>query len=120
MLKCLACGGALSAMNAYEGALRCTRCTSMNRPFDVAHLRALQMSEALHVSRAADLAVGLTAAELDVLRAAAVGHSTASTSIVLSVGAETVKAHRKRILQRLRARNATHAVAIAVKAGLIG
>jgi DNA-binding CsgD family transcriptional regulator len=61
-----------------------------------------------------DPGAGLSATELEVLRDAAAGLTTAETAIKHYKSRETVKSQRKAILIKLSARNMTHAVAIAV------
>jgi len=61
-----------------------------------------------------DRGAGLSATELEVLRDAAAGLTTAETAIKRYTSRETVKSQRKAILIKLSARNMTHAVAIAV------
>lgn len=60
-----------------------------------------------------------TERELDVLHAAAGGHTCPSTGELLGIGTETVKTLRAHAIARSGARNTTHAVAIAIRAGLI-
>ena len=62
---------------------------------------------------------GLTARELEVLTLIARGLSTDSIARELFVSPNTVRSHVTRILDKLRARNRPHAVAIALSAGLI-
>jgi DNA-binding NarL/FixJ family response regulator len=61
----------------------------------------------------------LTPAEIQVLQAAADGLTTARTATKLHLAVDTVKDHRARILNALGARSTTHAVAIAMRKGLI-
>lgn len=60
-----------------------------------------------------------TAAELDVLRCAADGHSVPETALLLAKGDTTVKNQLMRARLKLGAKNTTHAVAIALRKGLI-
>ena len=62
---------------------------------------------------------GLSARELEVLALVARGLSTDSIARELFVTPNTVRSHVTRILDKLRARNRAHAVAIAFSAGLI-
>lgn len=57
--------------------------------------------------------------ELRVLTCVAAGNSNREVAEQLSVGEETVKAHMKNILSKLRAKDRTHAVTIAMKRGII-
>ena len=61
----------------------------------------------------------LSARELDVLALVARGLSTDSIAGELFVSRNTVRSHVRHILDKLRARNRPHAVAIALSAGLI-
>lgn len=54
----------------------------------------------------------LSGRELEVVRCTARGLSAEETGKRLFISTETVKAHRKRVIGKLRARNMTHAVAI--------
>ena len=60
-----------------------------------------------------------TEAELGCLRAASVGLSLKDSGVVLGISAETVHSHLKRARLKLRAKNTCHAVALAIRAGLI-
>jgi DNA-binding CsgD family transcriptional regulator len=62
---------------------------------------------------------GLTAAELDTLTLAAQGLSTAEAAKRMWVAAPTIASRMQVILDKLGARNRTHAVALACFAGLI-
>jgi DNA-binding NarL/FixJ family response regulator len=57
--------------------------------------------------------------ELRVLTCVAAGNSNREVAEQLSVGEETVKVHMKNILSKLRAKDRTHAVTIALKRGII-
>lgn len=61
----------------------------------------------------------LTPRELDVLRLVAVGNSNRSVGRRLGIAEETVKAHVRNVLAKLEARDRTHAVAIALRRGII-
>ena len=61
----------------------------------------------------------LTTRELDVLKRVAAGKSNKLIAAELAVSEGTVKAHMKSILPKLRARDRTHAVMIAVKRGIL-
>lgn len=62
---------------------------------------------------------GLTARELDVLRLAAAGNANKGIAHLLGIGEETVKGYMKTVLAKLGANDRTHAVAIAIKRGMI-
>jgi DNA-binding CsgD family transcriptional regulator len=61
----------------------------------------------------------LTEREEEVLAAAANGDTAAETGARLHLSSETVRAYRKRIIAKLGARNGTHAVALALRTGLL-
>jgi DNA-binding NarL/FixJ family response regulator len=61
----------------------------------------------------------LTEREIQVLREVAAGNANKMVAQLLHVSEETVKAHMKSILSKLRANDRTHAVTIAVKRGII-
>jgi DNA-binding NarL/FixJ family response regulator len=61
----------------------------------------------------------LTARETEVLQAIANGASNAQIAANLNISLETVKTHVKNILQKLRARDRTQAVVIALRASLV-
>ena len=55
--------------------------------------------------------------EHEILAGAAEGETAAQTGARLYLSTETVKSYRKRIIAKLGARNGTHAVALALRAG---
>ena len=61
----------------------------------------------------------LTPREAEVLAGAAEGETAAQTGARLFLSSETVKDYRKRIIAKLGARNGTHAVALALRTGLL-
>jgi RNA polymerase sigma factor (sigma-70 family) len=61
----------------------------------------------------------LSEMELEVLRGTALGESAGETAGRLSRSIETVKDHRRRIIQKLEARNMYHALTIGFEAGLL-
>jgi two-component system, NarL family, response regulator len=61
----------------------------------------------------------LTDREAEVLAGAAEGETAAQTGARLFLSSETVKSYRKRIIAKLGARNGTHAVALALRNGLL-
>jgi DNA-binding NarL/FixJ family response regulator len=61
----------------------------------------------------------LTEREIDVLRQVASGNANKIVADHLEISEETVKAHMRKILSKLGANDRTHAVAIAVKRGII-
>lgn len=54
----------------------------------------------------------LTGRELEVVRHAAHGLTSAQTAKRLLLSTETIKSHRRHIIQKLQARNMMHAVAM--------
>lgn len=62
----------------------------------------------------------LTVRELEVLTLAADGLLLEEVGAKLFISLDTVKTHLIRLRRKLGARNCTHAVALALKAGLIG
>ncbi|TBU79230.1 DNA-binding response regulator [Pseudomonas daroniae] len=73
---------------------------------------------------AADLAehIGqqcLSPREVEVLQAVAVGYSNRDIALQLRITEDTVKGHMRVIMDKLRANNRTHAVAIAVQRGIL-
>lgn len=61
----------------------------------------------------------LTEREEEILAGAAEGETAAQTGARLYLSSETVKSYRKRIIAKLGARNGTHAVALALRTGLL-
>lgn len=61
----------------------------------------------------------LTEREEEILAATADGHTAAETGRRLHLSSETVRSYRKRIIAKLGARNGTHAVALALRTGLL-
>jgi DNA-binding CsgD family transcriptional regulator len=61
----------------------------------------------------------LTAREREILEGAADGETAAQTGARLYLSSETVKSYRKRVIAKLGARNGTHAVALALRSGLL-
>lgn len=59
----------------------------------------------------------LTPREVDVLKLVAIGHSNQRAAGQLGLKEDTIKAYMKSILAKLRARDRTHAVTIALKRG---
>lgn len=73
---------------------------------------------------AADLAAhigqqSLSPREVEVLQAAALGYSNRDIALQLRITEDTVKGHMRLIMDKLRANNRTHAVAIAVQRGVL-
>jgi DNA-binding CsgD family transcriptional regulator len=57
--------------------------------------------------------------ETEILLGAANGETAAQTGARLFLSPETVKSYRKRVIAKLGARNGTHAVALALRSGLL-
>ncbi len=62
---------------------------------------------------------GLSDRELDVLRLVAAGNANKTVASSLGIAEETVKAHMKNIFVKLGAKDRTHAVAIALRRGIL-
>lgn len=62
----------------------------------------------------------LSPRQVEVLRLVALGANVSQMAQELSISETTVKTHVKNILQRLGARNRAHAVALAIRNGLLG
>lgn len=63
--------------------------------------------------------IGLSSRELAVLRCAAEGLGRAETAAALFISPGTTATHLSRAYVKLGARNRTHAVALAMRAGLL-
>jgi PAS domain S-box-containing protein len=61
----------------------------------------------------------LTRREVEILRLMADGFENSEISRQLFISTETVKSHVRRLLQKLRARSRTHAVALSMRRGFI-
>jgi DNA-binding NarL/FixJ family response regulator len=61
----------------------------------------------------------LTPRETQVLRRVAMGEANRDVAVALGIAEETVKAHMKSILAKLVANDRTHAVAIALRRGIL-
>jgi two-component system NarL family response regulator len=57
--------------------------------------------------------------ETEILAGAADGETAVQTGQRLYLSPETVKSYRKRIIAKLGARNGTHAVALAMRSGVL-
>jgi DNA-binding NarL/FixJ family response regulator len=86
----------------------------------IAQRRSLQIVPASVVEAApGSWAPELSSREIDVLRLAADGATSEDIAGALHLTEHTVKSHLKRIQSKLGARNRTHAVATALRTGLI-
>ena len=61
----------------------------------------------------------LTERETEILEGVAEGETAVQTGKRLYLSSETVKGYRKRVIAKLGARNAPHAVAVAIRRGLL-
>jgi DNA-binding CsgD family transcriptional regulator len=61
----------------------------------------------------------LTARELDVLGLVGAGHTTREVSEALGISPKTVENHKQRIFVKLGVQNQAHAVAVAMRTGLL-
>jgi DNA-binding CsgD family transcriptional regulator len=61
----------------------------------------------------------LTERETEILEGVAEGETAVQTGRRLFLSSETVKGYRKRVIAKLGARNAPHAVAVAIRRGLL-
>src|SRR5215472_17091426 len=94
--------------NEIVEAIRQVRAGKQRVPAEVAAQLAEHMSDE-----------GLTAREVEVLRKVAGGNRNRDIAELLSISEETVKVHIKHIMDKLRAKDRTEAVAIAVRRGII-
>ena len=62
----------------------------------------------------------LSQREIDVLQSVSKGLGNKQVAIALGIAEETVKAHMRSILSKLSAKDRTHAVALAIKHGIVG
>jgi DNA-binding NarL/FixJ family response regulator len=65
-------------------------------------------------------AAHLTGREVDVLRLLGNGDSNKETGSALGITADTTKKHVRNVIDKLQARNRTHAAIIAAQAGIVG
>lgn len=85
----------------------------------VVDVRDLTMEGASSISGLSTMTGNLTVREAEVLRLVADGHDTADVAEKLGFSESTVKGIMAKIMSRIDARNRCHAVAIAVRNGLI-
>ena len=86
---------------------------------EISERRALRSEPAPAPAEPTQWALALTPREAEVLRLAADGATSEEIAAMLFLTEHTVKSHLKRIQGKLGARNRTHAVALALRAGLI-
>jgi DNA-binding NarL/FixJ family response regulator len=60
----------------------------------------------------------LSPREIEILKGVAAGNANKAIATLLNISEETVKTHMKRILEKLDAKDRTHAVTIALKRGI--
>ena len=82
-------------------------------------LRDIERLQQANAAARAAATAGLTDREMEVLRLMSEGLDTAAVALALSYSERTVKKVVQRIVQRHQLRNRTHAIAYAVRAGLI-
>lgn len=109
-LEAGACGYVLKSTSASEltTAIRSVHAGKRYIPTDV----SAQLAE--HLSDQA-----LTAREVEVLTQLCGGNRNRDIALSLSISEETVKLHVSRIMEKLGARDRTHAVAIAARRGIV-
>ena len=61
----------------------------------------------------------LSERELEVLDAAARGETMEETATRLWLSLETIKSHRRNVIAKLGARNLSHAIALAIRSGIL-
>lgn len=61
----------------------------------------------------------LTKRELEILKLCADGMTTPEIATMLHLAEETVRGYRKRTIYKMRTKNITHSVAIAIRLGII-
>lgn len=88
--------------------IRSVHCGQKYIPVDVAGRLAEYLSED-----------DLTARELDVLQLLRDGHRNKQIAFLLSIAETTVNFHIKNLVSKLRANDRAHAVAIAIRRGLL-
>ncbi len=76
-------------------------------------------TRAPRVKRDKRTAESLSTREREILSLIADGRSTKETAFALAISFNTVKKHMDSVLRKLEARNRTHAVAQAIRKGLI-
>ena len=101
--------------------MRIADAVSNGAAFATARLRASVSAHGKSVScvRVARKRHRLTPREIEILSAYGNGHTTESTAALLQIGRRTVEDHVRHACAKLGAKNRTHAVALAVQAGLI-
>lgn len=88
-------------------------------PFDGYFAERLHYQEALRRVPEPFRDYTLTRRQLDVLRCSAAGMSRRQTADIMGIAPATVAHHWKQITNKLACRNQAHAVALAIRAGLI-
>ncbi len=104
--------------SACTGAVNDVSCRRLARTLEISVVRN-RRPVILHVMPEHQSFEVLTSRELDVLHHVADGGRNAEIATRLGIKEETVKAHVRTILTKLDARSRAHAVAIAIKRGLI-
>ncbi len=75
-----------------------------------------EIAESVAIAAAGDR---VTDREAEVLRLAADGNANKQIAYLLGVGEETVKSHMRNLLEKLEARDRSHAITIALRRGII-
>ena len=86
---------------------------------EISERRALRFEPAPAPVGSTNWPLALTPREVEVLRLGADGATSEEIASTLYLTEHTVKSHLKRIQGKLGARNRTHAVAVALRSGLI-
>jgi DNA-binding CsgD family transcriptional regulator len=86
---------------------------------EISERRALRFALPPATEAPTGWSAALTPREIEVLRLGADGATSEEIATTLHLTEHTVKSHLKRILGKLGARNRTHAVAVALRSGLI-
>lgn len=119
-------GDRQAAQRAYRAGIRCVLARSA--PVS-ALLHALRVGTArtpvVHLRPEAQQAdeppgLRLTDRQLEVLRLIGAGSTTREISAQLGISAKTVEHHKQRMFERLGVHNQAHAVAVAMRGGLVG
>ena len=102
-------------------AVRSSECHSVVAPLATGARRVAEGDTARATSLAAAPApaASLTPRQLDVLRLVGSGFTTREISEQLLISPKTVENHKQRIFERLDVHNQAHAVAVAMRAGLV-
>ncbi len=107
-------------MNQERVATLLERYRAHSERFDeISERRALRFEPPPAPAEPTQWSLALTPREVEVLRLGADGATSEEIATALHLTEHTVKSHLKRIQGKLGARNRTHAVAMALRSGLI-